>query len=559
MTVIARASPTSSAVQAMSWSRLVATSIVLYALYRLLHSASIYWNRSRSPLNKLLGPRTTNFLFGHARLLFGSERSSEMLQGWEAQYGHTFAVRGMLGNCQLVTTDARAIAHVLFASHVFVKPADHRRAMMDLFGEGVLTAEGEKHRDQRRIINPAFGFAQVRDMTEIFLEKAALLRDIWHRKCMETGGPARIDALHWMTKATLDIIGKAGFDYEFRALDENGAKSELAEAFQALFHKHSTPLEHAVALLYRQFPALRVFAPDAHARATDSSKRKMDEIGMRIVQEKKQAVLTEIGTGKIGTDTVGGRDLISLLLRANLADDLEPAQRLSDDEVVAQIPTFLAAGHETTSTSTAWAMYALASHLEAQAKLRAELQEIGTETPTLDMLNALPYLDHVVRETLRLYPVFSLITREASQDDAIPLGAPIRDANGELQNNIRIQKGDQVQIPVLLINKSTKIWGQDADEFRPERWENIPAEASSIPGIAPNLMTFFGGPRACVGHRFAVAEMKALLFHIVRGFEFRLAVEPSEVWSRTGVIKRVPQLRKDNSVQLPIYLTPVAQ
>lgn len=91
----------------------------------------------------------------------------------------------------------------------------------------------------------------------------------------------------------------------------------------------------------------------------------------------------------------------------------------------------------------------------------------------------------------------------------------------------------------------------------PERWDNVPQEASSIPGIAPNLMSFIGGPRSCVGHRFAVAEMKALLFHIVRGFEFRFAVDQSELWSRTSALMR-PQSRKDNTVQLPVVLTPVA-
>ena len=85
----------------------------------------------------------------------------------------------------------------------------------------------------------------------------------------------------------------------------------------------------------------------------------------------------------------------------------------------------------------------------------------------------------------------------------------------------------------------------------------MPQDASTIPGITPNLMSFLGVTRSCLGHRFAVAEMKALLFHIVRGFEFRLAVEPSELWARTDILLR-PQLRSDNSVQLPVLLTPVA-
>ena len=81
-------------------------------------------------------------------------------------------------------------------------------------------------------------------------------------------------------------------------------------------------------------------------------------------------------------------------------------------------------------------MYALAKHPEAQKKLRAELQQISTDTPTLDMLNSLPYLDHVVRESLRVYSaVFSL--REAMEDDIIPLGTPIRDRNGNIVDHVK--------------------------------------------------------------------------------------------------------------------------
>ena len=92
-------------------------------------------------------------------------------------------------------------------------------------------------------------------------------------------------------------------------------------------------------------------------------------------------------------------------------------------------------------------------------------------------------------------------------------------------------------------------------QYSPERWESLPALAADIPGITPGLMSFIGGPHSCVGHRFAVAEMKALLFHVVRGFEFRLAVDPSEVWTRPGFMR--PLLRTEKKVQLPVFLTPV--
>ncbi|EJD39291.1 cytochrome P450 [Auricularia subglabra TFB-10046 SS5] len=544
--------------QSLSWAQLGLAAAGSYVAYSICSLVYNYWRHSRSPLRKLAGPREgASWISGNVRKMFEGE-SMQLQEKWVETYGDTFAIRGMMGKYQLVTTDTRATTHILFASQVFHKPEIQRRGIKKLVGEGILYTEGEQHRDHRRILNPAFGHAHVREMTELFLETSAKMREIWYNKCIDAGGSVTLNALDWLSRATLDAIGKAGFDYEFNTLNEEGEKNELAVAFDKIFRVDVAPKLQIRGFIYNQFPLLRKFFPDQRTREMDHSRKTMDEIGMRIVQEKKQAVLSELsGVTRVEKKAIGGKDLISLLLQANLAQDLDPAQRLSDEEVLAQIPTFLLAGHETTSNSTTWAMYALAAHPEIQKKLREELFSVNTDTPTLEMLNALPYLDKITREVLRFHAVVTFITREAVQDDIIPLGKPLKDLDGNLVSQIRVQKGDQVQVPIWLINRNKAIWGPDANVFRPERWDNVPQEASSIPGISPNLMSFIGGPRSCVGHRFAVAEMKALLFHIVRGFEFRFAVDKSELWARTGTLMR-PQSRKDNAVTLPVVLTPVA-
>ncbi|KZV96634.1 cytochrome P450 [Exidia glandulosa HHB12029] len=545
------------ALESVPWTQVALGGAGAYTAYSVGSFVYDYWRKSRSPLRDLPHPKEpANWIFGHLRVMFSSE-NNEIQERWVEELGETFAMRTLFGKYQLVTTDTRANTHVLFASHVFQKSELTRRATKRFLGEGVLMTEGAQHRDQRRLLNPAFGFSHVRDMTEIFLEKGAQLREIWYNKCIEAGGSVKLNALHWMSKATLDAIGKAGFDYEFGTLNETGETNELAEAFEQVFRTDFTVYQQMRVMMNDRFPLLRAIAPGERAKLTDASKRKMDEVGMQIVQEKKAALLAELGGSaeKIEKNALAGNDLITLLLRANLAADAD--MRLSDEEVLAQIPTFLVAGHETTSNSTTWAMYSLARNPAAQKKLRDEILAVPTDTPSLDMLNALTYLDQVAREVLRLHTVVSFIQREAMMDDLIPLGKPIVDRNGKTITHIKVQKGDQVMVPIWLINRSKSIWGPDADQFRPERWENPPQEASSIPGIAPNLMTFIGGPRSCIGFRFAIAEMKALIFHIVRGFEFKLAVDPSELWSRTGVLMR-PQLRSNNSVELPVILTPVA-
>ncbi|KZV95960.1 cytochrome P450 [Exidia glandulosa HHB12029] len=545
--------------ESTSWPQLAVAGVGSFVAYNVLSFAYDYWVKSRSPLRALPGPKeSANWIYGHMKIMLSSG-SNEVQERWVKELGGTFAIRSLFGKFQLVTTDTRANTHILFASHIFQKPETVRRATKRMLGEGILFTEGEQHRDQRRLLNPAFGFSHVRVMTQVFNEKGMQLREIWYNKCIEAGGSVRLNALSWLSKATLDGIGKAGFDYEFETLNEGGKMNELAEAFEQLFRTDQTVFEQMRVMMNDRLPLLGAIAPGRRQKMIEHSKKKMDEVGMRIVQEKKAAILAEFGgaTANIDKKSFSGNDLISVLLRANLAADLDPSQRLSDEEVLAQIPSFLVAGHETASNSTTWAMYALANNPAMQKKLREELQAVPTDTPTLDILNALPYLDQVVREVLRLHTVVSFVQREAVQDDVIPLGKPIKDANGQTITHIKVQKGDQVMVPIWLINRSKDIWGPDADQFRPERWDSPPAEAAGIPGIAPNLMSFIGGPRSCIGFRFAIAEVKALLFNVVRGFEFKLAVDKDTLWSRSGVLMR-PQLRGSNSVELPVVLTPLA-
>ena len=94
-------------------------------------------------------------------------------------------------------------------------------------------------------------------------------------------------------------------------------------------------------------------------------------------------------------------------------------------------------GHETTSTATTWALFALTQSPKVQDKLRKELLAVGTDNPTMDELNALPYLDAVVRESLRVHPPLASILRVATEDDILPLGEPVKDKNGNILDAIK--------------------------------------------------------------------------------------------------------------------------
>jgi len=303
---------------------------------------------------------------------------------------------------------------------------------------------------------------------------------------------------------------------------------------------------------------LRIFRSQRDVKEAQAHNA-MRRIGAQLLKESKAAVAATISEkrGSVEKNSVQGRDLLSLLIRANMATDLPDNQRLDDADVLAQVPTFLVAGHETTSTATTWALYALTQNKTAQTKLRNELLTVSTSNPTMDELNALPYLDYVIRETLRVHAPVASTFRVAMKDNMLPLNTPYVDTKGVAHDMIRVRKGDMLFIPILALNRSRELWGEDSMEFKPERWESVPDAVGSIPGVWGNMLTFLGGPRACIGYRFSLLEMKALLFTLVRAFEFELAVPAKDIARRTAIVQKPVVLSdKEGGNQMPLLIKP---
>ncbi|KAF9036828.1 cytochrome P450 [Panaeolus papilionaceus] len=516
----------------------------IYGIYKVLRLLYREWT---SPLRVLSGPPNSSLLWGNMKEIFGAE-TPLTYEKWLAEYGSTITYRSFFGMRRLLTLDTKAINHILMNDKIYKKPPERQYALSRIIGHGLLVVEGDKHRQQRRIMNPAFGVAQIRELTDIFIQKSIELRDVWVAETAE--GKGRIEVMSWLSRMTLDVIGQAGFNYEFNDLSSEPKSNELNNAFSAIFRAGTS--KGVIPVLRNLIPALR-WLPAKGDTEAKKARTTMDRIGEQLLADSKLLLNSSSNDAK----SAPSRDLLSLLLRANTNADLPASQRLTDKEVLDQVPTFLVAGHETTSTATTWALYALTQSPEVQDKLREELIAVSTDTPTMDELNSLSYLDSVVREVLRLYAPVPGTLRSAAKDDVLPLSEPIRDSDGAvLLESIPVKKGQIIFVPILVLNRSKEIWGEDSMVFRPERWSNIPKAATHIPGVWSNMLTFLGGPRACIGYRFSLIEMKSLLFTLVRAFEFELAVPASEMSSKTSLVRR-PALLSDpkGENQMPLYVT----
>ncbi|EKM83173.1 hypothetical protein AGABI1DRAFT_118526 [Agaricus bisporus var. burnettii JB137-S8] len=504
----------------------LAVTISAYVFCKL--ARFVWWEYVSNPLSDFPGPANPSWIYGNMKQIRDAE-NSVLHESWTGEFGKTIKYKFFFGRSRLYTTDLKAIYHVLMNSQTYQKPEQSRLFLSRLLGDGVLVVEGDKHREQ--------------------------LRDSWTTEIKEQSKgdshTCRINVIQGLSRMTLDVIGLAGkiwFNYNINAL--KGEKNELSDAFNTLFSFN--PRLTIFMFLRIMLGRFDFLLPAETDRPTNQARASMDRIGKQLLRESKEAIARE---GK--DETFKRRDLLSLLLKANMSTNIPESQRMSDADVLAQVPTFLVAGHETTSNSTTWALYALSLRPDVQSKLREELFTVHTDNPSMDELNDLPYLDAVVRETLRVHAPVPSTMRVATEDDVVPLGTPFVDQKGRERNVLEIRKGQTIFIPILAINRSTEIWGEDAGEFRPERWQSVPEAAGTIPGIWGNMLTFLGGQRACIGYRFSLVETKALLFTLVRAFEFKLAVSVDEIGKKSAIVQR-PVLKSDpkGRTQMPLLITP---
>ncbi|CAK5267084.1 unnamed protein product [Mycena citricolor] len=480
-------------------------------LYIFLYIGRALYRDWTSSLKFIDGPPCANPVLGHFMLI--SDKPDTTIK-WREQYGATFMAKGLFWENQLNTKDIKAVTHILTHGSMYTKTSAAISTGLRLLGAGILSVELDPHRRQRRILNPAFGLPQIRVMNEVFVEKGNMLRDMLTKEIEDGGGRVTLNLSAWFRQVTLDIIGQTGFGYQFNSLESRGKdEAELSTVFGLMFNNPKANLNRAVQFAQAAIPMLESL-PLPGWKVTRFAQTKLRAIGKQLMEKSKAecAVLAEKDLGS-------GRDLLSLLIKANMSADIPESQRMSDDEVIAQIPTFLLAGHETSSTGLAWAAHALSQHPAIQDQLRRELLSLPTETPTMDELNSLPFLDKVIKETMRLYsPAFST-QRMAIHDDVLPLSKPYIDRQGISHDTLPIRRGQVLTIPILEINTDKELWGEDALEFKPDRWDNLPEAVHSIPSVWAHQLTFIAGPHSCIGFRFTVVEQKAILFSLLRTIE----------------------------------------
>ncbi|KAJ7246433.1 cytochrome P450 [Mycena rebaudengoi] len=536
-------------------------TVFLYIFFRALVAPRF------SGLRDLPGPPVQKWFGNHFRHVLNPTLTPFVHEIFVQYYGRTVRIRG-LGpwDERLLTLDPLSVSHIFKNTAIYVKPWQSRRVITSLIGCGMLSAEGQVHKRQRRVALPAFSAQNMRSLVDISFKKGIQLRDAWVDLLgSETESTSvRIDVCQFLSRVTFDVMGLAGFDYNFNSVQDE--TNELFIAYKDMFEVAISQSTMFRKLLSIYLPIINQLFPDTAVRTVQRCQAVIHRVAGRLIQEKKQKIVE----GEKSGDSYNGKDLLTLLLKSNTAADLPPEQRISDDDILNNINTFMFAGSDTSSLSLTWTLLLLAQNIGIQDRLRTELLSVAQEFPRdlselsedqiqslHSTLSGLPFLHNVTRESLRLIPPVHSTARVATQNNEVPTLYPVHNRNGtvnETKHSFIVPKGTFVHLSIEAFNLDKAFWGEDAWEFKPDRWECLPEAVQQYPWHFSNILTFSTGPRACPGLRFTLTEIKTLYYILLTNFVFR---ETEDKITKENVILTRPYISgkfKDGS-QCPLLVS----
>ncbi|KAL2822288.1 cytochrome P450 [Aspergillus cavernicola] len=485
-----------------SFSTFFVLSVIVTAL-KVLYSFVLYPDYL-TPIKHIPTPPDRSWLKGNTDTYVIQTPFEDMLK-WTKTVPNSGLLRYyVVGNMERVlVTTPKAMSELLVQNaYEFEKPEMMRRSLGRIAGKhGVLLVEGQEHKRHRKNLMPAFSYRHIKDLYPTFWSKSVEMV-----KCIEQDLQARgsaddnvVEVRPWASRATLDIIGLAGMDQDFGSLAD--PKNEIAEQYHRILQDPPLWLKllFAAAFVLGRGNIIQALPIQRNRDLMDGCEY-IRGVAQRLISEKKNRV-------KHNPDEVeSGKDILSVALRSGT---------FTDEELIDQMMTFLAAGHETTSTALQWSIYTLCKHQDVQTRLREEIRSnlppISVQNPepiTAVTLDSLPYLHAVCNEVLRFHPSVPITFRDTPNDTTLA--------------GTHIAKGTMLTISPEVINHHPDFWGPDAGKFNPERW--LGAGQANNGGASNNyaFMTFLHGPRGCIGQGFAKSELACLVAATVGRFHMEL-------------------------------------
>ncbi|XAR54113.1 Abieta-7,13-dien-18-ol hydroxylase [Bertholletia excelsa] len=476
-------------------------SILVIVASLLLALLKLCWNRGKKKKYHPVGGTMFNQLLNFNRLHHYMTDLAEKYR--------TYRLLTPFRN-EIYTSDPANVEHILKTYFDnYGKGWYNYSILTDLLGDGIFVVDKEKWRQQRKVSSHEFSTNVLRSFSVyIFQKNAAKLANI----VSEAATSNRVmDIQDLFMKSTLDSIFKVAFGIE---LDSMCGSNEEGTKFSSAFDDSSVlTVWRYVDPSWKIKKALNI---GSEAKLKENVKV-IDDFVYKLIQKKTEQM------GESQNDSSANKeDILSRFLQVSQTD----VKYLRDI-----ILNFVIAGKDTTATTLSWFIYMLCKYPSIQEKVAQEIREVTnlkeaanfTEfaaAMTEEALQKMQYLHAALTETLRLYP-------------AVPVDAKICFADDTLPDGFSVRKGDMVAYQPYAMGRMKFLWGEDAEEFRPERW--LDENGVFQPESPFKFTAFQAGPRICLGKEFAYRQMKIFSAVLLGCFVFRLSDEKKVVNYRTMI------------------------
>ncbi|KAJ5760840.1 hypothetical protein N7520_007996 [Penicillium odoratum] len=417
------------------------------------------------------------------------ERTAELFR----IHGNTFTKK-VLHTSAIVTVEPENIKTILSLKFNDYGIGFRLEPFKALLGKGIFDTDGDHWAASRALVRPSFTRDQIADLTSL----ENLIQDLF--KLLPRDGKTIVDLQELFFRYTIDSATEFLFGESVGTLKKAQLEREFAQAFQYA--------QNAIITRATLGP-LKIFHSDPKA---DEANRTCREFVQRFVDEAFRAVETK-------KDTEEG-EASSLQHKHVFAHEL--ASRTSDrTRVLDELMNLLIAGRDTTASLLSNLFFMLAKNPAIWEKLRLEVAFLQGRAPSYEELRSLKYLHCCMNESLRLHPVVPRNEREAVRDTILPLGG-----GKDGLSPVFVPKGTIVGYCIYAMHRRQDIYGDDAEEFCPERWEG--GKLQPRWGYLP----FNGGPRICIGQRYALTEAAYVIARMAQEFKV-LVSRDTGVWEES--------------------------
>ncbi|KAG7378584.1 hypothetical protein PHYBOEH_000300 [Phytophthora boehmeriae] len=410
----------------------------------------------------------------------------------------------------------------------FDKSSHVSEAMYDVLGQGIFAVSGPLWHHQRKTASHLFTTQMMLyAMNEVVPSKCKELTtrlDEISRKPIEADRVINFKRL--LDLYTMDIFAKVGFNVDLHGVESN-ENAELLDAFE----RQSARIVQRIRQPMWFWKLLRWLNVGPEKQQAEDIKLTNDLVyGVisRSIEEKNRKTVSSTSSAEPLR-----RDLISLFIEKSEVEYTKGVHTKNDLKLMRDfVLSFLAAGRETTSQTMSWVVLMLNRYPNILVRIRQELKEnlpglaAGEMcSPSIEGCQRLVFLEATIRETLRLFPVVPMTGRSATRDV-------------HLYDGTFVKTGTQVLMPHYAMGRMSTVWGPDVDEFKPERW--IDTDTGKLKVMSPfKYSVFIGGPRICLGMKFALAEMKISLASMLSQFDLKTVNDPFETTYRMSITLQI--------------------